>query len=157
MRKQPMRKQPATAFETTSASRVAVLSVSPVPDDRSSVQSIFSHSKWALYDADRVASAQVILREYDIGVVLCERDLRPGSWIDMLERLSFLQHAPPLIVTSRLADDKLWAEALNLGAYDVLAKPFDPRAVVRSVSLAWQHWLRQHENRPETMRARAAS
>jgi DNA-binding response OmpR family regulator len=49
----------------------------------------------------------------------------------------------PLIVTSRLADEKLWAEALNLGAYDVLAKPFDLSELVRSVNLAWLHWWHQ--------------
>jgi two-component system response regulator PilR (NtrC family) len=150
-----MRKQPA--FETTSASRVAVLSVSPVQDDRSSVQSILSHSNWRLYDADRLASALAILRENDIGVVLCECDLEPGTWIDMLERLRYLRDAPALIVTTRQADDQLWAEALRLGAYDVLAKPFDQRGLMSSISRAWQHWLRQHENRPQTMRARAAS
>ena len=48
-----------------------------------------------------------------------------------------------LIVTSRLADDRLWAEALNLGAYDVLAKPFERMELVRSVSSAWLHWLPQ--------------
>ena len=33
-------------------------------------------------------------------------------------------HLPLVIVASHLADDQLWAEALNLGAHDVLAKPF---------------------------------
>jgi DNA-binding NtrC family response regulator len=47
-------------------------------------------------------------------------------------------------VTSRAADERLWAEALNLGAYDVLAKPFDPTEVCRIVSLAWMHWAEQH-------------
>jgi FixJ family two-component response regulator len=42
-----------------------------------------------------------------------------------------------LIVTSRLADEHLWAEALNLGAYDVLAKPFDQEEVIRVLSSAW--------------------
>lgn len=149
-----MRKQPA--FETNPARRVTVLSVSPVEEDRASMQSIFSHSKWALYDTDRLAPALSILREYEIGVVLCERDLQPGSWVDMLERLRVFQDAPPLIVTSRLADDKLWAEALNFGAYDVLAKPFDPRELVRSVSLAWLHWLHQNESRP-AVKVKAAS
>ena len=48
---------------------------------------------------------------------------------------------PPLqIVTSRLANDRLWAEALNLGAYDVLARPFDAAEVLRSVGMAWRRW-----------------
>ena len=50
-----------------------------------------------------------------------------------------------LIVASRLADEGLWAEAMNLGAYDVLAKPFERKELVRSVSLAWLHWRHQHD------------
>ena len=42
-----------------------------------------------------------------------------------------------MIVTSRLADDRLWAEVLNLGGYDVLAKPFDASEVARVVGTAW--------------------
>ena len=34
----------------------------------------------------------------------------------------------------------LWAEALNLGAYDVLAKPFDAAEVTARVSLAVLYW-----------------
>ena len=51
-----------------------------------------------------------------------------------------LPNAPSLIVASRLADDRLWGEALNLGAWDVLAKPFDPTEVIRSLHSAWRRW-----------------
>jgi hypothetical protein len=43
-------------------------------------------------------------------------------------------------VASHFADDQLWAEALNLGAYDVLAMPLRAAEVFRSVSLAWRRW-----------------
>ena len=98
-----------------------------------------------------------ILQESEIGVVLCERDLSPGDWKDMLERVRYVTDAPPLIVTSRHADDRLWAEALGCGAYDVLAKPFDRRELVRSVSLAWRHWLDERRNGPAAMSAKMAS
>jgi DNA-binding response OmpR family regulator len=58
----------------------------------------------------------------------------------MLDHAGCLPNPPLLIVTSRLADERLWAEALNLGAYDVLAKPFDKREVIRTVTAAWLHW-----------------
>jgi FixJ family two-component response regulator len=64
----------------------------------------------------------------------------------MLEHISLLPYPPLLIVTSRLADARLWAEALNLGAYDVLAKPFDATEVIRSASRAWRHWLERYEH-----------
>ena len=143
-----IRKQPA--LESRSTRIVAVLSVSPIPEDRAEMLSILSHSKWEMHHVDRFASAMQVLRKEEIGVVLCERDLRPGSWIDVLDGLRTVPDAPPLIVTSRVADEKLWAEALNLGAYDVLAKPFDRQELVRSVSLAWLHWLHRE---PRAVRA----
>jgi FixJ family two-component response regulator len=62
-----------------------------------------------------------------------------------------------MIVTSRLADDRLWAEALNLGVYDVLAKPFDRTELIRSVRLAWEHWRREVKIAPAPQRVLRAA
>ena len=78
-------------------------------------------------------------------LVLCDRDLFPGSWKEILHGIKRMSNPPLLVVTSRLADEQLWAEALNLGAYDVLAKPFEVTEVNRVLSLAWLHWRRMHE------------
>jgi len=69
----------------------------------------------------------------------------PGTWREMLAEAAQLLPPPFLIVTCRLADERLWAEALNVGAYDVLAKPFDAAEVIRVVSLAWLHWKDLHQ------------
>ena len=45
---------------------------------------------------------------------------------------------PVVIVTSRIADDSLWAEVLNLGGYDVLAKPFREAELIWALESAWQ-------------------
>jgi DNA-binding NtrC family response regulator len=134
---------------------VTVLSVSPDPHDHHALESIFSHSRWALYRACHLSSALGMLREREIGVVLCDRDVPPGSWTRVLESSKMLHPAPSLIVTARLADEQLWSEALNRGAYDVLAKPFDRGELVRSVSRAWLQWhhLRKGTRPLEKMRA----
>jgi DNA-binding NtrC family response regulator len=68
---------------------------------------------------------------------------------------------PNLIVTSRLADDELWAEVLNLGGYDVLAQPFDPQEVYRIVFQAWHEQKRrvqesaERKTAPETAQAKS--
>ncbi len=131
------------AKSTKTAGLLKVLSLSPLEDDHASLQSIVDHSTWQLFKAARISEAFSILREHDISVVLCESELKPGTWINVLEGLSDLPHPPSLVVTSLLADDRLWAEALNLGAWDVLAKPFDRAEVLRSVKVAWHHWHRQ--------------
>jgi DNA-binding response OmpR family regulator len=128
---------------TKSTEFLKVLSVSPFEEDHLSLQAIVGHSTWTLFKAHRLLPALAVVRQNDISVLLCECDLMPGRWTDVLESIRNRPHPPSLIVTSRLADERLWAEALNLGAWDVLAKPFDRSEVLRSVKAAWQHWHRQ--------------
>jgi len=79
--------------------------------------------------------------------VICERDVPDTDWKQALTQLAELADSPLLIVTSRWADDYLWAEVLNLGGYDVLMKPFDQTEVVRVISLAWLNWKNNHDRR----------
>jgi len=137
-------RQPIT-LANDSGGAVTVLSVTPYEEDQFRLQNIIGHSKWKLYRADRLESALAVLREHEVGVILSENEIPPHSWTDMLDVVHHLQDAPAVIVTSRLADDRLWAEALSLGACDVLAKPFNQDEVLRSVSLAWLNWHRRHE------------
>ena len=140
-----MRKQPALASNTTGI--LTVLSVSPLEEDHLTLQAILGHSAWVLFSARGLAPASALLQQHEISVLLCEDDLLPGTWIDMLENIRHLSHPPSLIVTSRLADERLWSEALNLGAWDVLAKPFDRKEVFRSVKSGWQKWYDQTQLR----------
>ena len=127
---------------------VTLLSVGLIEEDHASLEGILQYfqcdlrpaCKWKLNACRTLASALKALRKVRVPVVVCESDLRPGTWREVLEKLSALPDPPFLIVTSRLADECLWAEALNLGAYDVLAKPFDVMEVTRIVSMAWLRW-----------------
>jgi DNA-binding response OmpR family regulator len=75
----------------------------------------------------------------DISIVVCEDDLPDGTWRDVLGWVCSCSDPPLLIVTSRLADEHLWAEVLNLGGYDVIARPFnrsETRHILRTACLA---------------------
>ena len=134
-----------TELATNMRNAVTILSVTPYEEDQFWLQTIINRSKWRLYRADCLESALAVLHNQEVGVVLSEKDLPPHSWTDILYVINRLQDAPEFIVTSRLADERLWTEALNLGAYDVLAKPFNRDEVLRSVSLAWLNWRHKHE------------
>ena len=108
-------------------------------------------TRWTLAASEDVPSATARLKNEKVPIVLCERESVAGSWKDVLESVGTFSAPPMLIVTSRTADEYLWAEALNLGAYDVLSKPYHPAEVVRVLSLAFLHW----ENRPAARVARA--
>lgn len=120
-----------------------VLSVSPNDEDRASLERIFQ-SGWTVVASSSIASILSALREIPIPIVIYDCDVSFGSWSEMLDRISLLPDPPLFIVTSRLADERLWAEALNLGAWDVLAKPFEADEVIPIVSIAGQHWEDRH-------------
>jgi len=132
--------------EITTNGIVPVLSISPLLEDNFALRDILKHLRSSI-DPNRtftinacttLAAALAALRKRPFEVVVCERDLKPGSWTDVLEQAVILPDPPALIVTSRLADERLWAEALNLGAFDVLAKPFDRMETMRVVDAAWR-------------------
>jgi len=162
-----MRKSPESGIISTTT--VTVLSVSPLADDHTSLSSFFersgrilcSDSKWTLRPCATVESAIGALCQARIPLVVTDRDLAPGFWRDILERILLLPDSPVLIVTSRLADEYLWAEALNLGAYNVLAKPFDASEVVHVLGSAWRHWTDLHDciqvRHPQVMVAMVAA
>lgn len=133
---------------------VTILSVSPTHEDWVCLARLLSESasifqpqpRWILVPCVTPESALAVLREEPwIPIVVCDCDVSPDSWRELLEKSALLPDPPFLIVASRLADERLWAEALNLGAYDVLAKPFDKEEVVRILSSAWLHWSNEHE------------
>jgi DNA-binding response OmpR family regulator len=151
----------ASEVATDPVKTVVALSISPIVDDHLMLQGIFAHSdvqpKWSIQPVSSLVAALPILRENQASIVLAERELSPGTWRDVLDEIGTLPDPPLLIVTSRLADEHLWAEALNLGAFDVLAKPFQASEVTRTLALAWRHWQDRHGVHCERTKQRATA
>ena len=121
-----------------------LLLVGAVEDDDCGT-SIFSQFPWQTQRVRSFQEALPLIGQNLTRVVVCERDLSDGNWKDVLEMAAARKNPPVVIVTFRLADEHLWSEVLNLGGYDVLAKPLDRTEVHRTINLAWQHWANQRE------------
>jgi DNA-binding response OmpR family regulator len=119
---------------------VTILLVSPAEEDHLLLSHVFSHSNWRFDAARTCAEALEVLGRSAIAVVISAAELPDGTWKDLLEKAGGAAAPPRLIVASRLADDRLWAEVLDRGGYDVLSMPFQPPEVIRVVSLAWRQW-----------------
>lgn len=109
--------------------------------------------KWEVHSRPNLESTLEDLRQDPIPIVLCDRDRTAEAWKDLLRSFASLPDPPLLIVASRMADEHLWAEALNLGAYDVLAKPFDATEVVRIAGLACLRWHQRRADLPTAAHA----
>jgi len=120
-------------------SRLVLLVVGPCAADLLSVKDMLP-SNWTVNTARDADEAKGILLSMPVPVILCESELPGGNWKDLLVIIAGIRRPPLLIVTSRLADEYLWAEVLNLGGHDVLAKPFNSTELVQVVSMAGRRW-----------------
>lgn len=113
-----------------------VLIVSSDEQVHSSLGQILRH-ECRLERATGRAEALSIVEKLRPSAVLCDQLLADGDWRDLLADLQTQRtQVPPLIVSSPFADDRLWAEVLNLGGYDLLTKPFTSMEVTRVVGMA---------------------
>ena len=118
----------------------SILLVSPCIEDHVSLESIFRGSRWNLVGACTASDGLRIIHRHhsNIPVVICEHRLPDGDWKLVLGEMDKAEDPPSLIVCSRLADERLWVEVLNFGAFDLLlSAPFVPEEVLRVTESAW--------------------
>src|SRR5258708_6771565 len=111
-----------------------LLAVSACRENHVFLKQVFRDTNWELREARTYRDALMILCTDRMPVVICESCLPDGNWKDILSQVAVLPDAPRLIVTSREPDERLWAEVLNMGGYDVLTTPFEKDEVIRAVS-----------------------
>src|SRR5690348_4683593 len=102
-----------------------LLSVSPDHEDHAALRQLLAGEPWLVHESHSLRSALMVLEDYRIPVLLCEADLHPSGWKDLVRQVALISNPPCVIVSSRQADEDLWLRALSAGAFDVLAKPFN--------------------------------
>lgn len=134
----------------TEQEKISLLVIAPRSEDYAALREIFHHKHWRLRHARTLAEAQpLLLQDRQPSVVLCDRELPDGDWKQAHRYVSQAPGKPLLVVMEHHADQRLWAEVLNLGGYDVLLKPFEKSEVLRVVSMAWRQ-ARRHVAQPAT-------
>ena len=113
--------------------------VTPYGDELETLHPVLEAHHCTLALAKTRKQALPLLNAPHCGIILIDADL-PGGWKIFLQDVQARAHPPALIVIARVGDERLWAEVLNLGGYDVLAKPLDPAEVDYVISAACRHW-----------------
>lgn len=139
------------SFERTPMTISAIL-ISPFESDHHVMRQVFTHSNWSLHCVGNCEEALRLISDHSIPVVICSTDMQ-ADWRTILHATSAEPNPPRVIVFSRLADERLWADVMHNGAYTLLDSPFDVRDIVTSVSLAWHSWY--HECRQKKAAAAA--
>ena len=112
----------------------AVLFVSPHLEDVQSLSQMLADASVGVVHAANLKDATKKLDAGWFPVVLTESTLEDGSWRDLLNLTRVT--GSELVVTDLWADSRFWAEAINMGAYDLLAQPFQQTEVRRVIASA---------------------
>jgi two-component system response regulator AtoC len=114
---------------------------------RDSLMLVLSAENYEVSGAADAAAALVIADESPIDIILC--DLRmPG--MDGLELLPMLSRRLPhstIILMSAYGSEELAIEALQRGAYDYLAKPFQPNELLLTIRKAHERERLRRKNK----------
>ena len=104
--------------------RSRILFISGHQDDALRLSQMLRALPLVLDHVDGLQQARANLEQKDYDVILTEAALPDGQWLDVLHLARECPREVSVIVTDPQADAHFWAEALNLGAYDLLAQPF---------------------------------
>jgi len=109
-------------------------------EDQRELGKILGPCQWKVVWSRTCAAATQAVQRSAPPIVISGRTFPDGEWRDIWNRLRAQSRPPMFILASRLLDEHLWAEVLNLGGYDLLLKPFRPEEVVRAVHGALTAW-----------------
>ncbi len=137
----------------------AVLVITTDVRDRLFMTAALEALRWKLHFAQDGSEARALLAAQSIPVVIMDSDAQAPSWRELLEQMPEAEASPgpKFIVVSRQADERLWAEVLNLGGYDLLPKPLDVDEVTRVIRTAlWEGNVTHGPARPAEIKEQFA-
>ena len=123
--------------------RPRILVVVPSPR-RLGLLTILERSGMETNVAGNFRDGQQKLREQSYDLLFIDAELPGGPWQHLLQAAVASGKSCEVIVCSRRGDERLWAEVLQSGAYDLIAEPFDEGEVTRIAHRALDsHYLRR--------------
>ena len=111
-----------------------ILIVSSESKNRHALMEILDREGWKTICASTASECEEVFNNHNIHVVFCERGLSDGTYRDLLAMTRSRGRNVCLVVTSRLADWDEYLEALNDGAFDLIASPSQTTDVVRALN-----------------------
>jgi PleD family two-component response regulator len=126
--------------ETIREKSLSALLVGEYKNDRLLIHNVFKRFGWRLFEAPDRQHAMKCLERNPVEVVIAESNLPNWNWKRVLNDLRKFAKPPQLIVTSRTADESLWAEVLNIGGYDVMSQPLEEYEFERVIASAHRHF-----------------
>ena len=104
--------------------RSRILFLSGRPEDACEISQMLRDLPLSVEHTATLRQARTMLRQSNYDLVLTEAALPDGSWLFVLHLVRDCPQELVVVITDPQADARLWSEALNYGAYDLIAQPF---------------------------------
>jgi DNA-binding NtrC family response regulator len=108
----------------------------PLSSDRSKLQEILRDEDLKIKTVSSAAEASQVLARKPPSVIIYGDKLPGADWREFLTDLHDHGWALPTIIAAEHADERLWADVLNRGGFDLLQRPFEEQEVRRVVAMA---------------------
>lgn len=73
---------------------------------------------------ESVRECRAALESGEVALVFCDSCVKDGDYREVVRLAAASRVHPPVVVTSRLDDTSQYLEAMRLGAFDFVARPF---------------------------------
>ncbi len=116
----------------------SVVSITKLVDTRVPLRSFLQEDGWTLWEGSAIAHVTPRIASGTPDVILTEDSVEDGTWMDLLLLAQSVSPRSQVVVVSRIADERFWAEVLSMGGFDLLELPADRDEVIRVANAAWR-------------------
>lgn len=116
---------------------VAVVGVSGSAQIRRAIDALLTCSGWSYRHVESCQEALKTMEATGARVVVTDTELSDGTWRDLVDAARQQANPPAVVVTSRHADEALWTDVIEHGAFDLVPVPGETGEFLRVVRLAF--------------------
>ena len=120
--------------------RTRVLLVSAIDEDRLQLAQILGSVLWQVDRVSTCHEAEQEIRRTRPPIVITDVGLLDGDWTCVHQVTKSVKPQAHLIILSNRSDSRLWFEARQSGAHDVLVKPLQDAEVQSMLTAAREDW-----------------
>jgi len=117
-----------------------ILVVDDEPNYLVVLSEILREEGFEVFTAESGTEGLPIVRESDLDLVISDMKMPGMDGIQLLENIKKINRQLPVILITAYAEVEKAVEAMRLGAFNYIAKPFSNEALLASVSKAMEHY-----------------
>ena len=125
----------------------SVLLLSQNETNRANLRAAFRASGWNVRECEAISRLPNAIGDHWEGVVVADYGLPDGTWRNARLLVRALSPSSEIVVASCIADERMWAEVLNLGGFDLLPEPAEEAELLRIAESAWRECMRKLDSR----------